>query len=328
MTGKRRGRRPGPRIRTTKPEVWQEEAIGALSRDARLCREVLKTMADDEGRLRALPALVIGHGYPYDEDVTPAKLRRWLDENEQAGHVVRYEHEGTPYVAFRWWRKEQRIEKGKASTLPAPPDEEVAARNAVDAPDPDEFPELSGTNSGSIPEASGTDPVPPRGGGRAALPAGAAPGPGFEETATTTETRTAARATGTVVQHQLPDDFPPRLADRAEHVLAMLGALHPRLCRTGAEPPTLYRVGLAIRAYPGVDHVRLVHDLELWAMEPRRLRKGDLDLATTYRAFCERAARPDGGGSGGGPSPAGGTPPSVADVMQARERVRAGGAPA
>lgn len=154
-------------------------------------------------------------------------------------------------------------------------------------------------------------------------------GRGKSTTTTLTETDTAARAAGAIVQHQLPDGFPPHLADRAERVAAMLGALHPRLCRTGAAPPTLYRVGLAVRAYPAVDHVGLVHQLELWAMEPRRLRKGDLDLATSYRSFCENAARDAGGGApaGGGPSPGGG-PQSAADVMAARERLRREGAPA
>ena len=76
-----------PRIRTLKPELWQDEKIGNLSRDARLLFIGLVTMADDEGRLRALPALILGHVFPYDTDAL-RKLEQWLEEIAHSGLVV------------------------------------------------------------------------------------------------------------------------------------------------------------------------------------------------------------------------------------------------
>jgi hypothetical protein len=113
-----------PRIRTIKPESWQDEKIGALCHHARLLRIVLMTMADDDGRFRALPTLIIGHGYPYDDDVTPAKVRKWLAEIERVGLVVLYSVDGVPYGELPNWRKHQVINKATPSELPPPPTRE------------------------------------------------------------------------------------------------------------------------------------------------------------------------------------------------------------
>lgn len=112
---------PRPRIRSIKPESWQDEKIGALSHHARLLRVVLMTMADDDGRLRALPTLIIGHGYPYDDDVTPAKVRKWLAEIERVGLIRLYVVDGVPYGELPNWRKHQVINKATPSELPPPP---------------------------------------------------------------------------------------------------------------------------------------------------------------------------------------------------------------
>jgi hypothetical protein len=120
-----------PRIRTIKPESQQDEGVGRLSRDARLLFFAgLMTMSDDEGRLRAMFPAIVGHTFPYDEDVSPAKLRRWLSEIESQGMILRYEHNGTPYIAIRHFRRHQRIDKPSPSILPPPPDAVVVAENS------------------------------------------------------------------------------------------------------------------------------------------------------------------------------------------------------
>jgi hypothetical protein len=109
-----------PRIRTLKPEMWADESIGALSRDARLLFIGLITMADDSGRFRALPSAILGHVFPYDDDAL-RKLERWTKELE-AGHLlVRYEVAGVMYGALTGWSKHQKINRATPSTLPSPP---------------------------------------------------------------------------------------------------------------------------------------------------------------------------------------------------------------
>lgn len=164
-----------PRIRSIKPEAWQDENVGALSHGARLLMVGLITMADDEGRLRALPSVILGHVFPWDE-IPPRKLETWLAEIERAGVIVRYRDEGKPYAAFRHWRRHQKINKPTPSVLPPPPDPVVLRENSL----PDsrsatgELPERSG--NGSCPPAradrigsdrNGTEPPLPPQGGRA-----------------------------------------------------------------------------------------------------------------------------------------------------------------
>jgi hypothetical protein len=118
------------RIRSLKPEVWEDEKVGALSREARLLLVGLITEADDEGRLRAVPALLCGRLFAYDLDA-PKRLDGWLRELVDSGIVLAYEHGSTPYLCFRNWRKHQRVNRPTASSLPPPPDEDVRRANEV-----------------------------------------------------------------------------------------------------------------------------------------------------------------------------------------------------
>lgn len=115
-----------PRIRTLKPEIWEDEAVGRLDPWERLLYVGLITMADDEGRLRALPGAIAGHVFPYDE-LAPAKIRRWLEAVNTADLITLYHHGGTDYVQIHNWDKHQRINRPQESTLPAPSMNGVAA---------------------------------------------------------------------------------------------------------------------------------------------------------------------------------------------------------
>jgi len=107
------------RIRTLKPEIWEDEAVGSLGPWERLLFIGLITMADDEGRLRALPSAIGGHVFPYDEH-PPAKILKWLENVERAGLIDRYSHDGTAYVQIKGWATHQKINRPTPSALPAP----------------------------------------------------------------------------------------------------------------------------------------------------------------------------------------------------------------
>lgn len=108
-----------PRIRTLKPECWHDERIGSITREARLLWVGIITLADDEGRFRALPQAILGHVFPYDEDAS-RRLGRWMTELEQAGLIVLYEREGIRYGLLPKWSEHQRINRGTPSVLPEP----------------------------------------------------------------------------------------------------------------------------------------------------------------------------------------------------------------
>ena len=111
-----------PRIRTIKPEIWQDEKVGALSHGARLLFVGLITMADDEGRLRELPAAILGHVFPWDE-IPVGKLAKWLAELGESGAILRYTAGGCRYAAITHWFRHQRVDKPNPSELPIPPED-------------------------------------------------------------------------------------------------------------------------------------------------------------------------------------------------------------
>lgn len=90
----------------------------------------LITMADDEGRLRAIPSALIGHIYPYDKDAS-RHLQKWLDGIERVRIILQYEVNGRPYIAFRHWLRHQKINRPTPSVLPPPPDPAVVIENTV-----------------------------------------------------------------------------------------------------------------------------------------------------------------------------------------------------
>lgn len=143
-----------------KPEIWQDEKVGDLSHGARLLMLGLLTMADDEGRLRALPALILGHVFPYD-DVTSGKLKRWIDEIEGAGLVLSYSADTKPYIAFRRWARHQRPNRPSASSLPEPPDPQVVTDNSVN---------VHGKNSDNSGNGHGSITAPRVGAGSRSVP--------------------------------------------------------------------------------------------------------------------------------------------------------------
>lgn len=109
-----------PRIRTIKPETWADEKIGRLSRDARLLFVGLITMADDDGRFRALPSAICGHVFPYDEDAAK-RVEKWMAELETQHLVTRYVTDGFTYGSLNGWARHQRINRKSLSELPSPP---------------------------------------------------------------------------------------------------------------------------------------------------------------------------------------------------------------
>jgi len=136
------------RIRTLKPECWEDERVGFVSRDARLLWVVLITMADDEGRFRAVPAMIAGHGFGYDDDAL-AGIPGWLQELQDVGLVLLYGGPGDsrnppespgpsrgPFGCLPKWSRHQRVNKPSPSRIPAAPEGSGAAPDSAGEPGP------------------------------------------------------------------------------------------------------------------------------------------------------------------------------------------------
>lgn len=106
------------RIRTIKPEFWQSESIGRLSRPARLLFLGLFSACDDSGRTRAASRFLASLLFPYDDDALK-QIDGWMTELEKEGCVRRYTVDGSTYLEIPKWRDHQKIDKPSASKLPA-----------------------------------------------------------------------------------------------------------------------------------------------------------------------------------------------------------------
>lgn len=136
------------RIRTVKPEFWEDEKIGGLSRDARLLYIATWNLADDAGRLRWAVEYIKSRVFPYDADMRPKRVGGLMTELVDAQVIGTYEA-GTPPQQLAYlpnFRKHQYINKPQPARLPAPP------KGAVGA-----FREDSGSTNGRVAEHSGTE---------------------------------------------------------------------------------------------------------------------------------------------------------------------------
>jgi hypothetical protein len=111
-----------PRIRTVKPEFWEDEVVGLLPRDARLLFISTFNMADDEGLLRWTPSYIKAQTFMYDDDVTLKYVEHLMGLLSDAGLVFPYiggvaRQQMAVVVNFR---KHQRINRPQKSKLPPP----------------------------------------------------------------------------------------------------------------------------------------------------------------------------------------------------------------
>jgi hypothetical protein len=106
------------RIRSIKPEFWESESLGRVSREARLLFIGLFSCCDDLGRARASSRLLASRLYPYDDDAFK-KLPGWIAELEKQGCIRLYQVEGDAYLDIPKWQNHQKIDKPSASKLPS-----------------------------------------------------------------------------------------------------------------------------------------------------------------------------------------------------------------
>jgi hypothetical protein len=110
------------RIRSIKPEFWDDEAVGELPRDARLLFIASWNLVDDEGLLRWAPDYLKAHAFAYDADMTVAKTKRLMRAIEERGFVFVYSGGRTtqPVAFVVNFRRHQKINRPQPGKLPPP----------------------------------------------------------------------------------------------------------------------------------------------------------------------------------------------------------------
>lgn len=132
------------RIRTIKPEFWEDAIIGTLSREARLLFIAAWNLADDAGRLRWSAAYLKAGAFIYDEDISQEMVSGYMAELVSTGLV-------SPYTSSRGkqefghivnFLKHQKISHPTPSRLPEPPNVPCGTLTK----DSEEIPSLSENN--------------------------------------------------------------------------------------------------------------------------------------------------------------------------------------
>lgn len=111
------------RIRSTKPEFWRSETIGALDWDTRLVLKGLESYIDDNGVGKDSVALICADVFPHDlarDPETIARVSRALQKLAEANLIVRYSINGHRFVYVRRWKSIQRVDKPNAGRYPRP----------------------------------------------------------------------------------------------------------------------------------------------------------------------------------------------------------------
>lgn len=106
-----------PRIRSIKPEIHQDEAIGELSDSAFRLFIGLITQADDYGNLKGGLQLLVSQVWPHRPRPTE-EVDGLLDELVKAELIVRYTVERRPFISLPGWENHQRISNAGKPQVP------------------------------------------------------------------------------------------------------------------------------------------------------------------------------------------------------------------
>lgn len=143
------------RIRTVKPDFWEDEKLGRLSDLDRLNFLGLISLADDEGRGRGSAEWLCHRLHPYSVnghiDLMEASLKTL-----GAINVVRfYEIDGQHFYQLRNFNRHQKINRPSPSKLPPLPESSRNPHGALTEPSPTEGKGME--RSGTEVERSGMD---------------------------------------------------------------------------------------------------------------------------------------------------------------------------
>ena len=94
-----------PRIRTIKPDYPHSYRLTEVNRDARYLNLLLRTLADDRGRLELNPVDLAKRLFPGDNDA-PLHLLGWLYELQDIEAIELYQVDKIDYVRILRWDDE------------------------------------------------------------------------------------------------------------------------------------------------------------------------------------------------------------------------------
>jgi len=108
------------RIRTIKPEFWDDEKLATIPRDARLLFIGMWNFSDDYGVIKGHPVWIKNKVFPYD-DIRQATFNEWLLSLEKLRCIIPFESNGEKFYFIRTFDDHQRVDKPSQTRNPEPP---------------------------------------------------------------------------------------------------------------------------------------------------------------------------------------------------------------
>lgn len=108
-----------PRIRTTKPEHWNDKELINISLQAHLLWIASWNFSDDEGIFENDPSLLRSQVFPRRADIRLESVSQWLGQLVKARFIIPFTHNGRSYYISRTFKAHQRIDKPQPSKVPS-----------------------------------------------------------------------------------------------------------------------------------------------------------------------------------------------------------------
>lgn len=99
------------RIRSIKPEFWDDEHVASLPMSCRLFYIGCWTFADDQGVFNANPSFLKSRIFPYDDDLKVSDVKSWLKKLEELEMIIPFSHKRDAYYLIRSFSDHQVIDK-------------------------------------------------------------------------------------------------------------------------------------------------------------------------------------------------------------------------
>ncbi len=108
------------RIRTIKPEFWDDEKLATIPRDARLLFIGMWNFSDDYGVVKGHPTWIKNKVFPYD-DIKQSQFNEWLITLEKIRAIIAFDHNGEKFYYIRTFSDHQRVDKPSQTRNPEAP---------------------------------------------------------------------------------------------------------------------------------------------------------------------------------------------------------------
>ena len=138
-----------PRIRSVKPEHWNDKELPNISLPAHLLWIGMWNFSDDAGVIEADPLLIRSQVFPRRTDIRTDQIEQWLGQLVKARFIVHLEYHGSVYYIHRTFSTHQKIEKPKPSKIP---------KEVIDSA-LKKIPDKSPTNPRQVADESPTSPL-------------------------------------------------------------------------------------------------------------------------------------------------------------------------